>query len=89
MTDTTNPIAAEAIDAPIAFDFEGVSLVVKPTSQWSMRSLDRLERGFVTSWLELVLTDGSYERLLDFDPNPEALSRIVPAVQKAAGVAGN
>jgi hypothetical protein len=90
-TPTTNPTAAEAIadGAPIPFDFEGVALFVKPTTHWGMRGLDRLERGFITSWLELVLAGDSYGRLLNLDPDPETLSRIVTTVQKAAGVKGN
>ncbi|GEB46943.1 hypothetical protein MTE01_28880 [Microbacterium testaceum] len=87
---TTNaPIAAEALAEAIPFDFESLELSVKPSSEWSIRSLDRLERGYITSWLELVLPEKSYAAILDADLKPEAISRLVVAVQRAAGVRGN
>jgi len=88
MTTSPAPTAAEALAEGIPFDFEGLALTVKPTTEWGMRGLDRLERGYITSWLELVLVGDSYKRLLASDPKPDTLSRIVTAVQKAAGVSG-
>ncbi|UVK59031.1 tail assembly chaperone [Microbacterium phage Cen1621] len=86
---TDNPIAAEALDLPIEFDFEGLTLTVLPTNKWSFRALDRFERGYATTFLSLVLTGDSYERLLDADPDAAALGRLIVTLQKVAGVQGN
>ncbi|QWY81835.1 tail assembly chaperone [Microbacterium phage Honk] len=89
MSDSLNPVAAEALDAPIDFDFEGLPLSVLPTNKWSFKALDRFERGYATTFLSLVLTGDSYERLLDADPDAAAIGRLIGALQKAAGVSGN
>lgn len=85
----TPPIASEALAESIPFDFEGLALSVAPSSQWSIRALDRFERGFVTTFLEHVLDAPSYKAILDADLKPDAIGRLVPVIQKAAGVAGN
>ncbi|WWV91846.1 tail assembly chaperone [Microbacterium phage phiMiGM15] len=85
----TNPIAAEVLAEAIPFNFDGLELSVKPSSEWSIRSLDRLERGYVTTWLELVLAGDSYATVIDADLKPEAVSRLIQVAQKTAGVAGN
>ncbi|QWY81836.1 tail assembly chaperone [Microbacterium phage Honk] len=88
MSDSLNPVAAEALDAPIDFDFEGLPLSVLPTNKWSFKALDRFERGYATTFLSLVLTGDSYERLLDADPDAAAIGRLIGALQKAAGGLG-
>lgn len=86
---TTPPIAADALAEALPFDFEGLSLSVKPSSEWSVRALDRLERGYVTTWLELVLAEDGYDTVVNSDLKPEALGRLVIATQKAAGIASS
>jgi hypothetical protein len=86
---TTPPIAAEALAEAIPFDFDGLSLSVKPSSEWTVRALDRLERGYVTTWLELVLGEKDYAAVIDAELKPEALGRLVQATQKAAGIASS
>lgn len=86
---TTNPTAAEALDEPISFDFEGHTYSVPPAGAWSLDALERFEDGKILTFLRDVLSAEDYRTFKAAHSRVDAMSDFMEALQKALGIAGN
>ncbi|WNT44333.1 tail assembly chaperone [Microbacterium phage Mabodamaca] len=86
---TTNPIAAEALAADIAFTFEGHEYTVPPSSEWSIDALEAYENGRILAMLRDVLDEDVFAAFRSRHKKVAELNAFMEAIQKAQGISGN
>jgi len=88
-TPRKSPTAAEALGENVAFDFDGVSYVVPPTSEWEYEALEAFESGRVSAFLKALLGEEQHDKFKAGKPRIADVNRFVEAIQKALGISGN
>lgn len=84
-----SPTAAEALAAPIVFDYKGTTYSIPTTSDWSYEALELFEEGKLTGFLREVLGEAQLATYKATKPRVSDLADFVGELQKALGIAGN
>ncbi|WDS51650.1 tail assembly chaperone [Microbacterium phage Barnstormer] len=85
---TSNPIAAEALSADIAFDFGGETYSTPPTSEWSLDALEAYEAGRNLATLREILSAEDYAKFRSRHNKVSDLNDVFVAIQRAQGISG-
>lgn len=86
---TPTPAKAEALGGPVAFEFEGETYEVAPTSEWDLDVMERYEDGQIATAVRALLGPAQWGRFRAKPRKVADLEALFSTIEKALGVSGN
>lgn len=86
MEPTTNPVQADALGQPLAFEFDGDTFTVSPPAEWDVDVLEAFEEGQVVRTVKGLLGAEQWAKFKAPGRTVTELGELFTAIQGAAGI---
>ncbi len=84
------PAKAEALNAPITFEFDGESYTVAPAAEWDVEALEAFEDQKIITCVRMILGDEQWKRFKSKPRNMGDLNGLFMVMQaQLVGPSGN